>query len=471
MYLKIPDSRRDRQEADMNKKMITEYLKTIIFAVVASVVISLFLCYILFFSGIGEDKDNPEYWIQSMVNYISYEDDEFIVDEAALSMLLEYNSWIQILDENGSIVYAKFVPKDFATNLSNLKILNNVLGADNIPGYTLYAMELSKYPGYGVLIGCDSEIVSKYSITIAGSGTLLMLKCVLVFLLIMVFVITYVSFLYSKRVTAPVTQVLADIEKISEGKNIEVNSEQGLFYGVFLRLQKLQNLLEENEHMRNVWVVNISHDIKTPLSTVRGYAEILLSDKYELNQEEIKYFATEILNAERCMEGLVEDLSISHRLAEGSMTLQRTEISVIQLLEETLQMVSACGKEIKNVTVTCKRESIIECDSRLLKRSLVNIICNAFVHNDENVQVYVDVIETEQQVIITVEDDGKGVSDKDLTCLFDRYYRGTNTANTHGTGLGLAIAKEVLLAHEGTLEARRSLYGGLLFVLTLKRKL
>lgn len=455
----------------MNKKMIIEYLKTIVFAVVTSVAFSLLLCYLLFFSGIGENKSNPEYWIESIENYITYENDEFIVDETALSMFLQYNSWIQILDENGDVVYAKFVPEDFAMNLTNLKLLNNVLGADNIPGYTLYAMELLKYPGFGVLIGCDSEIVSKYSITIAGSGTLLIFKCALVFLITMILVIIYASFCYSKRVTAPVTQVLTDIEKISEGKNIEINSKQDLFYDVFFQLQKLQNLLNENEHMRNTWVVNISHDIKTPLATVRGYAEVLMSDSYDLSQEEINNFASEILNAEGCIEGLVEDLSISHRLAEGSMTLQKTTIAVKQLLEETLQAVSACGKTTDNVTITYDGELYVEGDSRLLKRSLVNIICNAFVHNDDNVQVYVNVKEMDERVIITVEDDGKGVSGKDLKCLFDRYYRGTNSANTQGTGLGLAIAKEVILAHEGTISAEHSLYGGLKFVLILRRKI
>lgn len=455
----------------MNKKMITEYLKTIVFAVVSSVAISLFLCYLLFFAKIGEDRNNPEYWIQSIGNYITYENDEFMVDETALSMLLQYNSWIQILDENGNIVYAKFVPEDFAMNLTNLKLLNNILGVDNIPGYTLYAMELSEYPGFGVLMGCDSEIVSKYSITIAGSGTLLILKCALVFLITMILVITYASFRYSKRVTAPVTQVLTDIDKISKGKNIKVNSKQDLFYDVFFQLQKLQNLLKENEHMRNSWVVNISHDIKTPLSTVRGYAEVLASDSYDLSQEEIHYFASEILNAEGCIEGLVEDLSISHRLAEGSMTLQKTTVSIKQLLEETLQAVSACGKATDNVEITYERELFVEGDSRLLKRSLVNIICNAFIHNDENVRVYVDVKETNEQVKITIEDDGKGVTEKDLRCLFDRYYRGTNSANTQGTGLGLAIAKEVLLAHEGMISAERSSYGGLKFVLILRRKM
>ncbi len=455
----------------MNKKMIMEYLKTIVFAIIMSVGISLLLCYLVFVVGQEDDKSKPQYWIRSIGNYISCTDGKFTVDSTALSMLREYNSWIEILDENGVIVYSKYVPENFSMNLSNLNLINNLLGKNNVPGYTLYAMDLSDYPGYGVLIGCDSSIVSKYSITIAGSGTLLVLKCALVFLITTVLVIIGASYFYSKKITAPVTRVITDIENISLRKDIEKESNAGLFQNVFLQLQKLQEMLQENENMRNTWVVNISHDIKTPLSTVRGYAELLSSENYEIEKSEVQNFALEILKSEKIIEGLVDDLSISHRLAEGNMILQKTDIDIRKLLEESVKDIESYGKSTNHIFLSCEDGYMIEADHKLLKRSLVNIICNAFVHNDHEVSVYVSVQNMGDKLLVVVEDSGAGVEEKELAYLFDRYYRGTNTSNTQGTGLGLAIAKEVLRAHEGMIQVMRSTYGGLKFELTMKRKL
>lgn len=455
----------------MNKKMITEYLKTIVFAVLASVGISLLLCYVVFFAGKETDRDKPQYWIQEMDNYITYTDDTFVVDEDALKVLEKYNSWIQILDEDGVAVYSKYVPDVFYQGLSNLKLLNNILGVENISGYTLYALELPEYPGYGVVIGCDSTVVSKYSITIEGDGNVLFLKCALVFLVVMIVVITYAAFHYSRKITAPVTKVLQDIEYISEGKNIEVEDKESLFQSVFLRLQKLQNRLRENEDMRKTWIANISHDIKTPLSTVRGYAEMLASGEDDLDKDELRSFATEILKSEETIEGLVEDLSISYRLSEGKMSLKKSEVNLRELLADAIAMARGYYRKATDVTLTCTDDVLLHCDKKLLTRSVMNIICNAFVHNDQSVHVEIVAEAVADEVVIRITDNGKGLSEKELERIFERYYRGTNTENTQGTGLGLAIAKEVLEAHGGSIVAQVQTQGGMCFILTMKKEL
>ena len=454
----------------MNRKMITEYLKTIVFAVLASVGISMLLCHVLFFQERESDKNTLQYWVQEIDRYIDYTH-EFVVDEEALQMLKKYNSWIQILDKEGAVEYSRYVPDIFYQGLSDLKLLNNHLMSENISGYTLYAMELPGYPGFSVLIGCDSEVARKNPITLEDDEDVLFLKCALVFLGIMLVVITYAAFHYSRKIAAPVSKVLQNIEYISEGKSVEVENKENLFQSVFLKLQKLQNRLQENESMRNVWISNVSHDIKTPLSTIKGYAELLNSGEMELDKEEVKSFAAEILKSEESIEGLVSDLSISHRLAEGKMSLKKSEISLKEVLSEAVAMARGHYHETAKITVKCEEDVRLFCDKQLLVRSVMNIICNAFIHNDRDVHVEVAAVVVGEDVTITITDDGKGMSEKELEHIFERYYRGTNSENAQGSGLGLAIAKEVLEAHGGGIKAQVLPQGGMQFVLTMKNRI
>src|SRR5690625_767766 len=83
-----------------------------------------------------------------------------------------------------------------------------------------------------------------------------------------------------------------------------------------------------------------------------------------------------------------------------------------------------------------------------MKRDVLNFIYNAFIHNDKNVEVFVNVTED----AVTIQDNGKGISSEDQEQIFDRYYRGTNTEHIRGTGLGMAISRDIIVAHGGQVE-------------------
>lgn len=451
----------------MKKTMLKEYLKTIIFAIISSVAISCFLCYLLFFVNPSQDVNGLKKLIQEIEKHVFMEDDEFYVDETALDGLRNYNSWIQIIDGKGEAVYSRFVPKEVPDAFSNMELLNNVQESNGIPGYTLYAMDLSEYPEYGVIIGCDSEIISKYYINIEGSSSVLLLKCILIFLITTIIVIICAVLIYSNKVTEPVTSILRDIECISKGEKIDTNTEKGIFEKVFLQLYKLQDTLRENEKTRAEWIANISHDIRTPLSTVRGYAEVLSSEEYLLEKNEIQEYAKEILKSEEEMEGLVEDLKISQSLLEGKILLHKENVDMLMLIKETISFSETHFKPNKAITIAGKTNTFIFCDRKLMKRSFINIIGNAFIHNDNDVHVDISVEESIDSVVVTIKDTGKGMTQEELEHVFERYYRGTNSSQTQGTGLGLAIARDVIRIHGGEIAVENCEPNGTKFIITL----
>lgn len=447
----------------MKQSMILEYLKTISFAIITSVTISVCICYLAFFGGKAVDVDKPQYLILRMEDYIQVQEGKIILDEQVLESLECYESWIQILNKEGKVIYSRYTPEEIPVEYTYFELVNSVMESDRIKGYTLFINRLSLQEEYSVILGCSSDIITKYSLQIEGGSDNLFFKCIVVFFVTSICVIILAAYMFAKKVTIPMMNVIQDIDAISKGKYTKIEPTNHLFHHVFLQLRKLQTALEENENIRAVWISNISHDIKTPLSTIKGYAELMTCEEYEFNQAEIMEYAKEIVKSEEVIEGLVEDLKMSQMLVEGKLKLDKEKVNVYDLLQECMEMVKTTMKAEDNIEIQCETNCEIFADKKLIKRSLVNIICNAFLHNQQPITVHIIVEQKEKITTILIQDNGKGLKQNELEYIFDRYYRGTNSNVTKGTGLGLAIAKETILAHGGTIEAKNCAYGGMMF--------
>lgn len=160
------------------------------------------------------------------------------------------------------------------------------------------------------------------------------------------------------------------------------------------------------EKMRNEWISNVSHDIKTPLASIRGYAELLRNDNVSSN-ERLEY-AEVIERQSLYMKELVDDFNLTMRLRNQEMPLQRQETNmegfvremIIDLLNDPQFSSSQIHFYSENSELSWK------IDQHLMKRALLNFIYNALIHNDENVEVFVNV--TGDAIII--KDNGKGIS-------------------------------------------------------------
>lgn len=452
----------------MNRKMIIQYLKTIIFAILTSVTITLVICYFAFFANNTPDIEKPQYLIRGINQYITIEDEAIAFDEMVLDALKRYDAWLQVIDADGKVEQSYYVPENIPQEYSYFELVNSVLESNRISGYTLFINEIVDAPEYSVIIGCDSNLVNKHSYQVAGSENSLIIKCLIVFLAVSLCVIILAAYIFAKKVTIPISDVIEDIDYISKGQYVDNKHSNNLFENVFIQIQNLQKTLKENENTKAVWISNISHDIKTPLSTVKGYAELMTSD-FEFDKKEIQTYAKEILKSEEVIEGLVEDLKISQMLVEGKLKLNKQSINLYQLIQECADASRSSMKDMDTIDIHCADSIELVCDSKLIKRSLINIICNAFVHNEEPTHVRVDVNEVEKGISITIADDGKGLKESELKHIFERYYRGTNSHLIKGTGLGLAIAKEAIIAHDGTIDVENCEVSGTQFVIFFKK--
>ncbi len=451
----------------MKRKMIREYLKTSFSAVFFTLVIGSFLCYIMFFNRPADDT-MPQYLVADIQNYITFQNQEFKISQTGMEKLKKHGCWLQMIDSQGNVVGSANVGKKLPEHYSPYELVQYSLNSEQLNKDTLFVNAVTHRPGYGVILGCDSKYVQKYSFLLFGNH--IFPKVCLVFLVIMAGMVYMESWFFSKKITTPIMKIMEDIPQIAKGKELAPLERKSIFSGVSRQLVELQSRLQENKRMRAEWIANISHDMKTPLSTIRGYSEMLGDTSYQFEPEEVREYAREIVKSERYIENLIQDLRLNQKLVEGKVPLQKEEVELALLLQECTERIDQTQNQREAISVDCEQGIFLLCDRNLMERCLINMISNAFIHNPDGVQVIVRAKTDQDKICIEIQDNGKGMDERDTRHIFERYYHGTNAQQRGGTGLGLAIAKETIEAHGGTIfvESKRGI--GTKFVISLERE-
>ena len=449
----------------MNKRILSIYYKSIISAVILIVAIWIVASMLLVFSNNEVDENLPQYRILTADSYITISDEEVNVSQEFLESLSKYDLWMQVLDEDGNAIYQKNVPLGVPQKYTAIQLIDACLKSDKIPGMTVFASDIETNPGYCILIGCDSHVVNKLSYSFVGNGRDEMTKVLIIFLIVLVSVVILYSFLFMKRITEPIGNIMGAIGKIDDEQfDMPVYHGQ-IFSEVFCELGKLREKLKQTKCQRLEWTANISHDIKTPLSTIKGYAEVLADDEYDFTGEEVKQYMSETLKAEESIEELVEELNLSSKLSEGKYLLKKEKVDLNELINECIAKVDSNMMGDSTILLNSDEDVILEGDRKLLKRCFLNVMYNAFVHNKAGITLNIR-IQKSGHIVLTFTDDGIGMSQEEAGRIFERYYRGTNSQKTKGSGLGLAIAREVVVVHGGSISVETELNKGTSFIIS-----
>lgn len=449
----------------MKRKMMHEYLKTTFGAVLVTLVVGILLCYVLLLTERSADENMPQYLVANIYQYLIFDGEHLNIDSDGMQLLKDHECWLQMIDAEGKVVGSINANKKLPDYYSVFDLVRYTLKSGQLDQDTLFICEVSKYPGYSVIIGCDQKIIRKYSIIISCSQ--IFLKVCIIFLVTMVLVVYCTSTFFSKKITTPIIKIIDDIHLVSAGVRIEELDRHSMFFSVSRCLVKLQNRLEENKKMRAEWISNISHDMKTPLSTIRGYSEMLEDPGYQFDFEEIRSYAKEISRSEQYIENLINDLRLSQKLEEGRLPLHKEKIELYTLLEDCIAKVGHLIKGDSQIILDCEDTLLLECDQNLMSRCITNIIGNALFHNPNGVRVEIHAAAIQDGIKIEICDDGKGMSEEETKYIFARYYRGTSSQQQEGTGLGLAIARETVEAHAGTIEVESAEGKGSKFIIKL----
>ena len=212
--------------------------------------------------------------------------------------------------------------------------------------------------------------------------------------------------------------------------------ETGVFGEIYGSLNKMdmeirrsKKIQQETDRTRKEWIANITHDLKTPLSPVKGYAE-LLADGSSLDLQTVQNYGKIILKNVNHMEKLMNDLKLTYQLEAGAIPYTPQETRIVRFIKELVI-------DIANDPAFSKRaiefesdmpETVIAVDPDLLRRAVGNIVINALVHNPLDTKVKITVNKSSNNILsISISDNGNGMSEAELSGLWSRYYRGTNT--------------------------------------------
>lgn len=272
------------------------------------------------------------------------------------------------------------------------------------------------------------------------------------------------------------SKIKKGIENISQRTYTQL-PEKGIFSEVYGALNKMDKEIrnsdkvqKETERVRSEWIANITHDLKTPLSPIKGYAELLTSNA-EIDKVTMQEYGEIILKNVNHTEKLINDLKLTYQLESGAMPFHPQKINLVRYMKElVIYIVNDPAFKDRDIVFESNVQDLeISIDTDLFRRAMNNLIINALIHNPQETKVKI-IVDTspDKEACIYISDNGIGMSEDEQAELFNRYYRGTNTKEKpEGSGLGLAIAKQIITLHGGDITVKSKLNEGTQFTVIL----
>jgi signal transduction histidine kinase len=465
----------------MKWKITAQFLFFMSLSLMLSFFVFLVLNFVFLYSNLAQQHrilpyQNPSSYTLGFAGNIDFDNREVSIPAKELQELKKAQIWIQVLDENGSELYSRFKPDNVPATYTPAQLIHYYKYTGALGNSTIFIGMLDKGDRQlSYIMGFPEEVIGKSVVhfrpeTLVRDG-LLVIGIVIMTVTLIALLIGY---FFSKRLAKPLVQIIEGIQNLSKGHFENVFQPKGIYKNVFQNLNHLSMALQANEierrkieKTREDWIANISHDIKTPLASIKGYSELL--QDYELEQEERKRYLDIIQDKSDYIERLIDDLNLTYRLKSTSFPLKKKQEDLVEVVREAvINILNHPSFEDINLQFSSKMERLpYLCDADLMQRAIMNLIFNAIVHNAPNTEITVDIQTVEKFICILIEDNGKGIAPEDLTNLFTRYYRGTNTGKTHnGSGLGMAIAKQITQAHGGNITVESEIGEGTMITLT-----
>jgi len=260
-------------------------------------------------------------------------------------------------------------------------------------------------------------------------------------------------FVVSRRISRPLEELTREVQEFpagSPGRDIRVSAAPSREFAILAR-----EVLRA-ERVRRDFVANVSHELKTPITAIRGFTETLLEGALEDPEAARRFLAIIRDNTER-MERIVQDLLALARLEQVEGTALPADVSVplARVAEAAVHACSTAAREHGiRVEVDVPEDLACRGDASLLERALVNLVDNAIKYSEPGRPVVVRGRREGREVVLEVEDRGCGVAPEHLPRIFERFYRvdRARSRKLGGTGLGLAIVKHVAQVHGGRVE-------------------
>ena len=305
----------------------------------------------------------------------------------------------------------------------------------------------------------------------------------ILFLIAIVIISTINTYLLSRNIVKPLTQLENASLQIRKGNydfkiDTTVKDEIGDLARTFeetrKQLKETEKIKRKYDDNRNELISNISHDLKTPITTIKGYIEGIMDGIPSSKDKKDKYLKTIYQNTVN-MESLINELFLLSELELKEVPLNFVPIDIKAYLTDCVEELKFYLAE-KGITLKFdadyNEQEKVYADREKIKRVILNIINNAVNHKASiDSAITIKLTEKKEEAQIEIRDNGQGISEKSLNNIFERFYKAdkARSTNSSGTGLGLYIAKEIVMSHEGRIWTKSQEGKGTSIFFTLKK--
>ncbi len=258
-----------------------------------------------------------------------------------------------------------------------------------------------------------------------------------------------ISYFLSHKITKPILEISQKAKKLGT-RNIKFEKNGILEIDELVdSLNNAQEELSKTDELRRDLLANVSHDLKTPLTMIRAYAEMVKDISYQDDQKREEHLNIIISETER-LNILVNDILSLSKMQASADILKKETFDLRKEIEEILKRYEII-KETENYTFITKmpKQIMVYADKNKINQVIYNLINNAINYTGEDKKVYIKITEEKEEFTISIIDTGKGIKKQELDVIWDKYYKNekNHKRNVVGTGIGLSIVKTILENH------------------------
>ena len=454
-------------------KLIRRFVITIILSIFLLLFLNIFLFEFIFFKYSTDDSPSDKTF--EIAKIIKFKDRKYFLPDKEISNLKKQNIWAIVIDNDSKKVIWQTenlpgeIPKEYS--VFDIALFSHAY----IKGYPVFT---TKIRNDLLVLGYPKDSYWKYS-TATWNYRLIqnVPNFFLTFLISNIFFVFLIYIFSNSKLLKSVNPIIKGIQDLPKDNPVNID-EKGVLSELAKSINKTSEILQnQREQLRNKdtaranWIAGVSHDIRTPLSMIMGYASQLKTSS-NLSEEMAKKLSVILKQSER-IKNLINDLNLASKLEYNMQPFEKKKENAVAVVRQVI--VDFLNMDIdekfpiewktKSEFVSC----FVNVDKNLIKRALANLIQNSINHNENGCTIYVSVKEDEKNCIICVEDNGIGVSDEELEKLNNTPHYMVCDKNTteQQHGLGLLIVKQIMDVHNGQVEMKHSEYGGFKVVLQI----
>jgi signal transduction histidine kinase len=273
----------------------------------------------------------------------------------------------------------------------------------------------------------------------------------------------------SRRALAPVEALTAAVRRMEAGdlsQRVEVTSRDEIG-DLACAFNSMADGLARLEELRRQMVTDVAHELRTPLSNIRGYLEALQDGVVEPDEGVVDSIHEEAMLLNRMVDDL-QELSLAEA---GQLGLERRPVALADVVDRAIEAAcpQAAAEDVALSVAVPQDLPLVDVDPQRIGQVLRNLFCNAMTHTPPGGEIVITARTEGRRVAVCVRDTGTGIAEEDLPHVFDRFYRADRSRSraTGGAGLGLAIVKQLVEAHGGRIEVESAIGKGTQFTFTL----